>query len=771
MKLERSRLESWLRAFSRAVWCTAALGLIGAGVASAQTERSSNRKSDDRQELNILEDDPFINPAKAFETMPLLPVEVERLLPPDGREAVEAMMDYFNGASVEDLFIDGEIIRSNLDQAQRATELQAIGNVPSNKTRDANRQRANEFRRLSAIARNEGTVRVILQVSVPNIRALTQAAVGAKTAAVAAQTDVQLAGAIDQAVRLELAPLAGMQHTVHRVYQSIPFMALETSEQALTALERSLGIIGIEEDRLFRPFLNKSTKQIGADKAWDLGFEGDGFYVAILDTGLLASHEAFSGKDIVQACFATSVSGTGGDCPNGQATDTTSPDAARPYPSNFAAFEHGTHVTGIACGSSPDPGVNLTGDLWRFQGLFGVAREADIIAIQVFHKVLDCNNLDSELRRPSDCLITSSFDVLGGLLHVFSLRTTYNIAAVNMSLGGGKFDNQSTCDSDSPSVKAAIDNLRGAGIATVIASGNDGFCDGIATPGCISSAIAVGAVNGSDSEAGFSNHLDSLLDLYAPGSDIRSAVASGDANYRKNSGTSMAAPHVAGAWAVLKQQSPGASVSAILQALQSTGVSIGGRCVGTPNQKRIQVDSALFRHNGRLQTLGSDEMLADFFWTGVPGGFFSSRLFFEAAPHSVQYFYRSLLEPWVLNVELAIKNETPYAWKTYRVELEGADFVGMNSGNWRGPAAREEDPVVKDFGLFAGDILFKDNRGDPGEISILDSWIERDGENATLTIVFDEPVDPGEAFLLGYFVRDVGYRDTGFTMISTPATR
>ena len=163
MEPERFGLNGWLRAVSHAVWCTAALGLIGAGAASAQTERPSSRKSGERQELNLLEDDPFINPAKAFETMPLLPAEVERLLPPDGREAVEVMMDYFNGTSVEDLFIDGGNMRSNLDQAQRAAEMQAVRTVPSLKTGDVDRQRADEFRRLRAIARNEGTVRVILR--------------------------------------------------------------------------------------------------------------------------------------------------------------------------------------------------------------------------------------------------------------------------------------------------------------------------------------------------------------------------------------------------------------------------------------------------------------------------------------------------------------------------------------------------------------------------------------------------------------------------------
>ena len=66
-----------------------------------------------------------------------------------------------------------------------------------------------------------------------------------------------------------------------------------------------------------------------------------------------------------------------------------------------------------------------------------------------------------------------------GLERVFELRTSSQIAAVNLSLGGGKF--MSPCDAQSP-ITNVIQLLRSANIATVIASGNNGFMDGISLP-------------------------------------------------------------------------------------------------------------------------------------------------------------------------------------------------------------------------------------------------------------------------------------------------
>jgi hypothetical protein len=76
---------------------------------------------------------------------------------------------------------------------------------------------------------------------------------------------------------------------------------------------------------------------------------------------------------------------------------------------------------------------------------------------------------------------------------VYDWRNTYDIAAVNMSLGGGLFSG-SNCDSYSGStfMKPLIDNLRVAGIPTVVAAGNEYSTSKLSFPACISSAIAVG---------------------------------------------------------------------------------------------------------------------------------------------------------------------------------------------------------------------------------------------------------------------------------------
>ena len=145
----------------------------------------------------------------------------------------------------------------------------------------------------------------------------------------------------------------------------------------------------------------------------------------------------------------------------------------------------------------------------------------------------------------------------------------------------------SYCDATYASYKLIVDNLISAGIATVIAAGNNGFTDGVSGPGCISSAITVGATSKTDTVASFSN-VDDTLDFWAPGVSIQSSVPG--TTYQYWNGTSMAAPHVAGAWAVLKSHSPGASVAQLRTALVLGGVPITAYGVTVP---RIQIDAAL----------------------------------------------------------------------------------------------------------------------------------------------------------------------------------
>jgi subtilisin family serine protease len=186
------------------------------------------------------------------------------------------------------------------------------------------------------------------------------------------------------------------------------------------------------------------------------------------------------------------------------------------------------------------------------------------------------------------CVLTYTSDQILGLEQVYALRNTYNIAAVNMSLGGGRYFSQATCDATNAAIKSIIDTLRSVNIPTIIASGNNGFVDSMDAPACISSAISVGATfslpNYNNNCAGNNvsiSSIDSILcesnsapfiNLLAPGAVITSSVPGGD--YLSWYGTSMAAPQVAGAWAIMKQKKFNLTVSDGLGALTLTGVPI-----------------------------------------------------------------------------------------------------------------------------------------------------------------------------------------------------
>jgi subtilisin family serine protease len=150
-------------------------------------------------------------------------------------------------------------------------------------------------------------------------------------------------------------------------------------------------------------------------------------------------------------------------------------------------------------------------------------------------------------------------------------------------------------------MKAAIDLLRSVGIATIVASGNAGYTDSTSSPGCISSAISVGSVGYDDTSVWIaeSSNRASWLSLYAPGVTIVSAGfgdqsdgSVADGGWTAKSGTSQAAPHVAGAWAVMREKAPSATVDDILTALQSTGIDVPDDA-NTFVKRRIQVSAAI----------------------------------------------------------------------------------------------------------------------------------------------------------------------------------
>jgi subtilisin family serine protease len=355
-----------------------------------------------------------------------------------------------------------------------------------------------------------------------------------------------------------------------RRYDSLPYTVLNLDADAVFGLARSRLVASLARDGVNVPFLHDSTRLIGAQSANLRGYDGASRAVAILDTGVDTSHPFLGGRVVDESCF--------GVCPDGTAT-MTGPGAATPC--SVADCEHGTHVAGIAAGAGGHVG---------FTNFDGVAPRAEIVAVQVFQKV---SNSPSDPvgspacgTAPSPCPIAFDSDIIAGLQHVLALvQRGFRVDAANLSLGGTSI---MTTACDTSPYKPAIDSLRSLGVATVIAAGNEGSTTGVSSPACVSTAIAVGASTKADTVASFSN-ASALVDLFAPGQDITSSVPGG---YTAMDGTSMAAPHVAGAWALLRERRPNMPVALGLKVL-ALGPFIAGP--GSFTGPRINVDDALRR--------------------------------------------------------------------------------------------------------------------------------------------------------------------------------
>ncbi|HTG32781.1 MAG TPA: S8 family serine peptidase [Thermoanaerobaculia bacterium] len=384
--------------------------------------------------------------------------------------------------------------------------------------------------------------------------------------------------AIGSAQDAALEKLAGQKVKLHARYQHMPFLALEVDAAALDLLASLPEVTGIQEDRFEKPLLASSNVVIGSGVAWSKGLTGAGKVIAVLDTGVDKNHPYFSSgahnKVVSEACYSSNIPGDYYSwtslCPGGVAESTASGSGMNCSASINSDCQHGTHVAGIAAGND---GVGPN---------FGVARDADLISIQVFSA--ECYTSGG------GCYLGAWLsDELKGLERVYALAGTYDIAAVNVSIGNDySYSDRASCDTYNPALKAAIDNLRSIDIATVGAAGNGSGYYSFYPPACISSAISVGATDDDDQVASFSP-VGPAVDLMAPGVSITSSVPGGGT--ATLNGTSMAAPHVAGAWAILRQEHPSASVSEILAILRATAVPVSGS--GFSDMRRINLGKAV----------------------------------------------------------------------------------------------------------------------------------------------------------------------------------
>lgn len=317
-----------------------------------------------------------------------------------------------------------------------------------------------------------------------------------------------------------------------------PGQSVASGLQALRALP---GVVDVEPDRVYRPTrlpddpqvpLQWNLSKVNAFGAWDFttGVGGQKVTIAMIDAGVEATHPDLAAK------FANTQSQF---CDPGANHLSNADDSLCVNETPVAACDHGTRTSGVAAAASDNAA-----------GVAGMSWGAQLVSMRVF-RTQDCNTDCSDASGSGcgtdDQAIANAID---SLVANYQGKPAYGQVVINMSLGGG-----GSCSSVA---QGALDSAVNAGIPVAISAGNDGGpvnspancagSDATLTQG----VMPVGAVDQNDNIASFSSNGSQLADygVVAPGVDVVTTDV-GAAYTASATGTSFAAPHVAGLAALI----------------------------------------------------------------------------------------------------------------------------------------------------------------------------------------------------------------------------
>ena len=345
------------------------------------------------------------------------------------------------------------------------------------------------------------------------------------------------------------ALLASVEATVSRELPSLDMSLVRVEESllgtVLTRLQADDRVDWAEPNYLLKPdfvpddpyYASHQANPLGGgyllrmemEAAWSLSRGDPAVVIAIIDTGIDYGH-----SDLAAGIWSNQgeVAGNGlDDDHNGYVDDVAGWDF---YAGNNLPLDlhgHGTHVSGIAA-------ARINNGL----GVAGVAGEATIMPLGIFHP--------------------QGFGTYADLIEAIVYATDNGARVINMSLGAVSY---------SRGEEAAVDYAWEHGVLLVAAAGNNNN-DAMHYPASHDHVLAVSAVTASDSRSSFSSYGD-FVDLAAPGTSIMSSRKGN--GYGLMSGTSMAAPHVAGLAALILSRNPTLTNVEVRQILESTAEDLG----------------------------------------------------------------------------------------------------------------------------------------------------------------------------------------------------